>query len=230
MKHLAAGIILMACLSGCFETKPDYDPGVTAADFVTGITHPFLPYKPGATWTYRDGNERIEILVLSETRNIQGVAATVVRDTVYIDDRIAEDTYDWYAQDKKGAVWYLGEDTKEYENGKAVSAEGSWEWGVDGALPGIALPANPVPDGKSYFMEFYWKEAVDEAAVIDVGRRVEVPSGTFTDTVTTKEWTRLEPGVEENAHYARGVGVVLKETTKGSGQGTGEKLVAFHVP
>ena len=232
-----AAIALLAAfpmLSGCSqEEKPDYDPGVTAADFVMGIDNPYLPFKPGAWWRYEatteDGMETIEVQVLEATKTIMGVKATVVRDTVKLDGEVIEDTYDWYGQDKTGNVWYLGEDTAEYEDGVVVSTEGAWEWGVDGALPGVVMWAKPVADDKPYFQEFYWDEAVDEASVIALGRQVKVQAGTFTDTVTTREWTRLDPDVSEIAHYARSVGVVLK-APEGGGMLEGEELVAYHVP
>lgn len=124
-------------------------------------------------------------------------------------------------------MWYLGEDPCEYEGGECVSTEGAWEWGVDGALPGVVMWADPIANGTAYFQEFYWAEAIDEVAVIELGRTVSVPAGTFTDTVTTREWTRLHGG-EELAHCPHGVGVVLKEGP--DEPGVGEKLVEFHVP
>ena len=82
------------------------------------------------------------MIVTSDTKLILGVPCTVVHDVVKVNGKITEDTYDWYAQDKHGNVWYFGEDTKSYDNGH-VSTEGSWEAGVDGAKPGIIMFANP---------------------------------------------------------------------------------------
>lgn len=226
--------LVIAAASGCAGQRPSYDPAVTVADFVAGITNPFFPLRPGSTWVYEaplgDGVERVDVEVLAETRRIVGVEATVVRDTVSRNGETIEDTYDWYGQDKNGNVWYLGESTKEYADGRVASTEGSWEWGVDGALPGIVMPADPRPDGKRYFQEFYWGEAGDEAEVIALGRPVATSAGRFNDTVTMREWTRLEPGIEEEAYYARGVGLVSKEATKGPGQGAREALTAFWIP
>lgn len=221
---------LCCALAGCAAEAPDYDPGVDAGDFVGGVTNPFLPLAPGARWVYEaqtdEGSERIEVTVLRETKVVMGVTATVVRDVVLVDGELREDTFDWYAQDRAGNVWYLGEDTTEYEDGAAVGKGGSWQWGVDGALPGIAMKADPAPGGEAYFMEFYPGEAMDEASVIARGRTVTTPAGTYRDTVTTKEWTRLEPGVEEEADYARGVGLVAKQAAGGVGR---EALVS-HSP
>ena len=215
--------------SGCVGPRPDYDPGVTAADFVTGIDNPFLPLVPGSWWRYEADGGRVvvEVRVLNEARLVNGVAATVVRDTESEDGQVIEDTWDWFAQDKAGNVWYLGEDTCEYEDGVCVDTGGAWEWDVDGALPGVVMWADPVANETAYFQEFYWGEAVDEAEVIALGDSVSVPAGTFTDTMTTHEWTRLERGSDEVAVYARGVGLVGKWEGKSEPGGEGEVLVAF---
>ena len=149
-----------------------YAPELDPADFVDVIDNPYLPYIPGTKWVYEgedDGEvERVEVEVLDETREIEGITATVVRDTVYVDGELAEDTYDWFAQDKDGNVWYLGEDTHEYEDGKAVNAEGAWEYGKDGALPGIVMLADPTV-GDAYRQEYYEGEAEDMGEVLEVG-------------------------------------------------------------
>ncbi len=231
MKPLVPILALLPLLAGCSSglgPKPDYDPGLTAADFVKGIDNHWLPLVVGAHWVYVNGDERVEVTVQPETRTILGVAATVVRDTVTVDGEVVEDTYDWFGQDRDGNVWYLGEDTCEYEDGECVDRGGAWEWGVDGALPGIVMWAHPVANGTAYYQEFYWGEAIDKAAVIDTGRTITVPAGTFTDTVTTEEWNPLEGGGKELAHYARGVGVVAKEEP--DEPGGGERLVEYYVP
>lgn len=226
---LALACLLAASLAGCSdggERRP-YRLEVSPDDFGDGVVHPYLPLQPGSIWVYEaeteDGTETITVQVLDRTRVVNGVNATVVRDTVTLDGEVVEDTYDWFAQDRDGTVWYLGEDTTEYEDGEA-SKEGSWEWGVDGALPGIVMPAAPQPGTDAYYMEYYPGEAEDQAQVIDLGRRIQVPFGTFEDTVTTREWTELEAGSEELAHYARGVGVVRKGPEDG---GPAETLVAY---
>jgi hypothetical protein len=107
--------------------------------------------KPGERWTYREtaanGSVAVGVTVVTrETKKIaNGITARVVRDTLTEHGRIVEDTRDWYAQDRQGNVWYLGEDTAEFENGSVKSRKGSFETGVNGALPGILLPADPQP-------------------------------------------------------------------------------------
>ena len=153
--------------------------------------------------------------MLDETYTVAlGIEARVVRDTVTNDGEIVEDTRDWYAQDSDGNVWYLGEDTAEYENGELISTEGSWEAGVDGALPGIAMPGDPRP-GTSYRQEYLAEEAEDEAAVLSTQEMVDGPTGTYTDVLLTRDTNPLEPDVAELKFYARGIGQILVVQTSG---------------
>jgi hypothetical protein len=200
----------------------------SAATFVEGIDNPYFPFTPGATWSYEgveDGEvERIEVVVTSETRIVDGVTATVVRDTVTLDGELIEDTYDWYAQDAAGNVWYLGEDSKEYEDGEFVSSAGSWETGVDGALPGIIMYADPAAHiGEPYRQEYYIDEAEDVGEIVEVDAVVTVRGVTYENVVVIREWNLLEPGVFENKNFAPGVGVILEEIVEG-GSGTVELL------
>jgi hypothetical protein len=196
----------------------DYEPNVDPADFVAVIDNPYLPWLVGSRWVYEgesDGEqERIEIVVTDDHKTVMGIEATVVHDAVYSGDQLAEDTYDWYAQDRDGNVWYLGEDTKEYEDGEVVSTEGSWEAGVDGAQPGIVMPADPVV-GVAYRQEYYAGVAEDMGEVIEAEGSIDVPAGHFDDVVTTKDWTPLEPERIEHKQYAPGVGVVREALVAG---------------
>lgn len=189
----------------------NYAPAVDPAGFVGRIENPYLPLVPGSTWVYEsaDGVERIEIEVLAETRIVMGITATVVRDTVYEDGELVEDTFDWFAQDAAGNVWYLGEESTEYEDGEPVSTAGSWEAGIDGALPGIVMYANPAV-GTAYRQEFYEGEAEDMAEVIAIDGAESVPFGEFQSLIVIREWSPLEPDVAENKYYAAGVGVILE--------------------
>jgi hypothetical protein len=124
-------------------------------------------------------------------------------------------------------VWYLGENTKEYENGKVVSTAGSWEAGVDGAQPGVVMPvARQV--GLSYRQEYYAGEAEDNAQILSLTEQAQVPFGHFRDVVLTKETTPLEPRVLEYKLYAMGIGVVLAISV--SGGSDREELVRFAPP
>ena len=187
----------------------DYAPDIDPASFVDVIDNPYLPYAVGSRWVYEgesDGEvERIEVVVLDDTREVMGITATVVRDTVYVDDEMVEDTYDWFAQDADGNVWYLGEDTREFEDGVAVNAAGAWEAGIDGALPGIVMPADPQV-GDAFRQEFYPGEAEDMGEIIEVGVARSIGLGDFDDVVVMTHWTPLEPDVVEEKWYAEASG------------------------
>jgi hypothetical protein len=195
-----------------------YAPEIDPANFVAGIDNPYMPWVAGSRWVFRgeaDGEpERTVVAVTNRHRTIDGIEATVVHDRVFSGDQLKEDTFDWYAQDRDGNVWYLGESTKEYEDGKVASTEGSWETGVDGALPGIVMAADPQV-GHAYRQEYYAGEAEDMGEIIDVGGSVDVPAGHYDDVVTTKDWTPLEPDAIEQKMYAPGVGVVREELVAG---------------
>ena len=175
-----------------------------------------MPLKPGATFIFEseDSGSRTEVIVTSETKTILGVDCVVVRDTVTQGGNVVEDTLDWYAQDRNGNVWYFGEDTKEYDKGQVVSTAGAWEAGVKGAIPGIIMKADPKV-GDRYQQEYLKGEAEDMAEVLALDVSVTVPTGSFTGVLRTKEWTPLEPRVEEEKFYAPGIGLIRVEVVKG---------------
>jgi hypothetical protein len=196
-----------------------YRAAIDPADFVVTVDNPYLPLPPGARWHYRgdaDGEpQTTDVVVTGAHKQIMGVATTAVRDTVRnADGTLVEDTIDWFAQDRAGNVWYFGEDTKEYENGKVTSTAGAWTAGLSGAQPGIVMPAQPEV-GRAYRQEFDPGNAEDLAQVARVGAHVTVEFGSFADVLVTKEWTPLEPKVVEEKYYARGVGMVLETTVQG---------------
>ena len=189
-----------------------------ASNFVSVITNRYNPMIPGTIFHYRsqtrDGVETSEFRITRNTKKILGVTATVVHDRVFLDGELTEDTFDWFAQDAQGNVWYLGEDSKEIDHGQVVSTEGSWEAGVDGAQAGIILPADPQV-GQAYRQEYYAGQAEDKAEILSLNEHVEVPFGTFDDVLQTRDFTPLEPDVEEHKFYARGVGPVEERQTSG---------------
>ncbi|MEZ4552346.1 MAG: hypothetical protein R3B59_00385 [Dehalococcoidia bacterium] len=219
---VALPLLLLAAACGNHDPSEDALPplpsptpaGLDPATFVATVDNPYWPMTPGSRWVYRetdaDGAEqRVEVTVTEDTRFILGITATVVHDIVLAEDgAVIEDTYDWYAQDRDGNVWYLGEDTKEYEDGKVVSTEGSWEAGVDGAIPGIVMFATPRLDDV-YRQEYYAGHAEDAAKVLSLTARAAVPYGSFDAVLQTWDFTPLDLEAHEHKHYARGVGLVL---------------------
>jgi hypothetical protein len=184
------------------------------ANFSADITNQYWPMKPGTRWTYRsvDADGEIEDIVIVATtatkRLANGVTARVVRDTARTDGELVEDTLDWYAQDADGNVWYMGEETAEYENGKVVSREGSWEAGADGAQPGILLPAQPQV-GQKYRQEYKKGEAEDNGEVLATTHLVQVETGRHKNALVTMDSSSIEPTVVEYKFYAPHIGPVL---------------------
>jgi hypothetical protein len=199
------------------EGEP-YRPRIDPADFVDAIDNPYFPLTPGTTYFYKgvsDGERETDTVHVTErTKEILGVACIVVRDAVKVKGALAELTFDWYAQDVDGNVWYFGEDSREIEDGKVVSTEGSWEAGVDGAQPGVIMPAQPQV-GFTYRQEFYAGKAEDMAKAVALDETVDVPAGSFDEVLVTEDWTPLEQKLLERKYYARGIGVVLERLVKG---------------
>jgi hypothetical protein len=198
-----------------------YSASIDPANFVARVDNPYLPFKPGTGLHYRgvaeDGTtpQTDDEVVTSRAKAILGVRCTVVRDSVFSRGRPVERTFDWYAQDKRGNVWYFGEDARDYEGGRFVKAPDSWQAGVNGAQAGIVMPAAPRA-GESYRQEYYPGHAMDQARVMGADGTVRVPAGTYREPVVTAETTALEPGVVEQKTNARGIGVVEERVVKGN--------------
>ena len=232
MRHIAIAtsiLVLAACGGDEEETSPQptestnpaafdpgkaYEPQVNAAELTANLSHALFPAPVGASWVYEaqtpDGVERIEISVPAETKDVWGTTARVVRDTVYVDMEMVEDTWDWYGQDPKGNVWYLGEETYEYENGMVVCDCGAWESGVDGALPGVIMLATPKV-GDVYRQEYLVGEAEDIAEIVSLNETVTVPAGTFEGCLKTKDSSALDPSAFAYKYYCPGIGITLEE-------------------
>ncbi len=235
-RNLFAVVLMLVFLGACSSPSgntvggDEYTVPITSADFVPGIDNPYYPLIPGSKWVYEarleDGTvERNEVEVLQETHMVNSVTATVIHDIVFVEGQLVEETYDWYAQDKNGNVWYLGEQVDNYENGVLVDHAGSWEWGKDGALPGIIMWADPSAHiNEEYYQEFYAGEAEDKGQVLSVSKSVAVPFGSFENVVETYDFSALDPDLKENKFYAKGIG-----TIKVINQVTGEEeyLIEF---
>ncbi len=199
-----------------------YDPDLDEDEFVQGVNHPYLPALTGATWVYHadtdEGLEVITVTILPGTIVIDDIECILVQDVVEVDGVLVEDTTDWFAQDREGTVWYMGEIVLNYEDGVLADLGGSWKAGEDGALPGRILPAQPVV-GETYRGELLLTEAEDAATVLSLDATATTAMGTFTHCIQTLDFTPLEPGAIEHKFYAPGIGLVLE--TK---PGTSERL------
>ena len=241
---IAAAVVLAGCGGGESTTTVTAQSGdasgaglpqgseqvqLDPADFTTRIDNPYWPMSPGSRWVSKeteDGEKAdVVVTVTDRTKTIaNGVEARVVHDVVKKNGEPLEVTDDYYAQDSDGNIWYLGEDTAEYENGKPVSREGSFEAGVDGAEAGIALPADPRP-GMTYRQEYKQGEAEDTGEVLSTDELVETPYGHWSGALLTKDLNPLEPRSEELKFYVKDVGPVL--TLDVSGAAGREDLLSY---
>jgi len=224
--HGLGGLIVLVILSPLsVASAAPHLPDFSAATFIPGapIDNPYFPLIPGTTYTYRgekeeDGDVEVELnqmYVTFDTRDVFGVSSRVVRDREWINGVLTEDTFDWYAQDTDGNVWYMGEFTTAYEyddGGNLVGTDhdGSWEAGIDGALPGYLMKGTPAV-GDSYYQEYYVGEAEDEAGIASLTATVPIGLGEFADSLQTFESTALDPEAREYKYYTPGIGLVLIE-------------------
>jgi hypothetical protein len=250
-KHVAVGgSILALAFAGCGSNSPtgsdppapsvSGSPGgsglprgsepanLDPAEFTTRIDNPYWPLAPGSKWVYREVEngvvQRVEVTVTNRTKVVDGVTARVVHDVVTTHGQPVEKTFDWYAQDSAGNVWYLGEDTQEYDKGKVVSTAGSWQAGVGRAEAGVIMPAQPEV-GLSYRQEYDPGNAEDRARVTNVDAKARVPFGSFDGVLQTKDVNPLETNFVESKYYAKGVGPI--ETIQVSGGKAHEQLISY---
>jgi hypothetical protein len=220
---VAAALALSALNFTPAAATEDIDPN----DFTnsTRIDNAFFPLHPSTTFIYKGLKEgsklRDHFTITDRTIVIDGITCRVVHDKVFEQGFLQEDTFDYFAQDRDGNVWYFGEDTKELDkNGRVVSTAGTWRAGVNGAQPGVIMEAHPkVRD--HYFQEVAAPIAQDEAVVLNLHEIVAVPFGRFSNCLQTKEFTQLEPGNIEHKFYARGVGFIYGVVVKGGSERLG---------
>jgi len=198
--------------------KARYEPVLDPANFVSVIDNPYFPLPVGRTLVYqgiKDGGSLVDTVTITDrTKVIEGITARAVSDISTHDGALLEKTTDWYAQDKAGNVWYLGEDTAEYNPDGTVDTSGSWQSGVHDAEPGIIMEANPqIPD--AYRQEYLKGEAEDTAWIVDRGGKATVPYGHVHRLLTSLEFARIEPGVVDKKTYAPGLGTVIEKALTG---------------
>jgi hypothetical protein len=221
-KLLLILMLIITIIASCEKEEDErqldvnYNPSINPENFSDKITNLYFPLNDGTIYSYQsqteDGLETIIVTVLSETKIVAGVNCTTVRDVVSIDGKVIEDTYDWYAQDNDGNVWYMGEDVSNYEGGVFVDKDGSFEVGIDGAKPGIIMMDKPVLE-MPYRQEYYFNEAEDWGKVIAKNVTVTTTFGTFSNCIKTADWNALEPDAPvEYKYYAPDIGMVKEET------------------
>jgi hypothetical protein len=215
---------MVTALAGCaYAAQASASLGVPklprASAFAGSVTNTWFPLAPGTVYLYRgekDGHQGIDrVTVMHRRRAILGIPATVVQDRLIENGHVVERTTDWYAQDRAGNVWYLGERTATLTPaGTVISTDGSWRAGVDGARAGIYMPAHPTP-GQAARQEYYRGHAEDQFRVLSLNVRVRSPATSSDHALLTQETTRLEPGVLDHKVYVRGIGTVVEQTIRG---------------
>jgi hypothetical protein len=216
---MAASAVVAAPASAASPGIPTL-PG--PGEFVHRIDNKWFPLIPGTVLIYRgekDGmSGRDVVTVTHRHRTILGIRATVVDDRLYLRGHLAERTTDWYAQDSRGNVWYLGERTAELDaRGRTISTQGSWEAGVHGARAGIYMPAHPMP-GENGRQEYYKGHAEDQYKILSLRARVSTPAASSRHALLTEETTRLEPGAVDHKLYVDSIGTVVEQSVKGGNE------------
>jgi hypothetical protein len=205
-----------------------YNPVINPRDYVSRVNNRYFRLRPGTVFTYEkqtpSGTERTEIEVTRERRRVMGVLTTVVRHRGWVNGQLKEDARDWYAQDRRGNVWYFGEEVDNYENGRLKDHAGSWEAGVDGAKPGIVMLNEPLV-GLTYRQEFYKGQAEDMGTVIALNRTVRISSGTFRGCLQTRDWSIIDKTVNEYKYYCPQIGFLTFEEAAPRG-GASAQLVS----
>lgn len=220
---IAALLCVVAACTGNNGINPgrtpdeSYNPEIPVEDFTqsTDLTNPYLGHQTHALYIYEghtvEGMKRIEVQRTSSIKEISDIPCVAVNDKVWCNGIMIEETNEWAAQDNDGNVWLMGEDVDNYnDRGEIINHHVSWEAGIDGARPGIMMPANP-DIGKKYRQEYYFNKAEDEAEVVEVDITVDIPLGSFSNCIKIREWTELEPDVTEYKYYAPGIGLIKEE-------------------
>ncbi len=192
----------------------EYNPAIYPNDFVPQVDNIYFKLVPGSMFIYEkktdEGMERVEVEVTGQTKTVLGISTTVVLDKVYLNDELVEETYDWYAQDRNGNVWYFGEDVNNYENGNLKDHAGAWEAGVNGALPGIIMKANPAV-GDSYRQEYSKNKAEDMGEIVALDQNINTSHQSFSGCLKTHDTSKIDSSANEYKYYCPEVGFVVLE-------------------
>ena len=197
------------------------------------VTNSWFPLARGSVYVYdgqKDGKVARDVMTVTRrVKTITGIRAAVINDRLFLNGQLAERTTDWYAQDKRGTVWYLGEKTAELNaQGKVTSTEGSFLNGREGAKGGIFMPAHPAV-GQSFQQEAFKDQAQDRFRILNLAASVATAAVSSRSAMLTEETTPLEPGVVDHKYYVQGIGTVSEQQVAGAppGQAESTQLVSF---
>ena len=176
--------------------------------------NPYFILEPGYQLVLEEGNERLTITVLNETRMIDNVNTRVVEERETKDGRPVEVSRNYFAISKRtNSVFYFGEDVDMYKGGKVVSHEGAWHAGENGARFGLMMPGLPLLKAR-FYQEVAPGIAMDRAEIISLSEALKTPAGDFETVMRVEETSPLEPRSREYKYYAWGVGLLQDGSLK----------------
>src|SRR3954452_6478685 len=233
---VAAAMIIVGAIGAGPASAKLNTPAPKASHFgrdSSVVDNPWFPLAHGSVYVYegqKDGKQARDVMTVTpRAKLITGIRAAVVSDRLILNGRLAERTTDWYAQDRFGTVWYLGEKTAELNGrGKVTSTEGSFLNGRDGARGGIFMPAHPAV-GQSFQQESFTGQAEDRFRILDMAASITTPAVSSKSAMLTEETTPLEPGVVDHKYYVQGIGTVVEQQVAGAppGQAESSQLISF---
>lgn len=223
--NIVAGVMFLLLLAGQTRAAP-FLPNFDLTNFAPGeaIDNTYFPLTDNKRRVFRgekeeDGEvtfERFEFTNLGAGPTILGVQTTTRRDRAFENDVLVEDTFDYYAQDTSGNVWYFGEDVTNYrydDDGNLIGTDSAsaWRAGVNDALPGFIMPAD-LTLGFNYYQEFAVDdEALDQATTMAILGLISIGIGDYTNVLQVFETSELSPDAREFKYYAPGQGLILVE-------------------
>lgn len=220
--------LLMPLTTNAAPVLPDFN----AANFVNGaaINNIYFPMTASGTRIYSgivDGTEeRFELTNIGAGPIILGIQTYIQLDRAYEDDMLVEETFDYYAQDEFGNVWYFGEDVTNYEydddgNLLGTNDSSSWRAGANSALPGFIMPAD-LTSGFSYYQEFGpFDAAIDEAQTLASDYMLSLITGDYFDVLVVLETLATEPDARGIKYYVPGFGLIAED------EGVGLDFMSF---
>lgn len=196
---------------------PDTEAGFTdtflveASEWASRGVNPWFDLTPGTVSVFEgkeDGETvRLTITVLDETRLVNGVETRVVEEREQVGEEIQEISRNYFAiSTRTNCIYYFGEDSTDYEDGKVKDQHGSWLAGENGARFGLGMPGTPLI-GARYYQEIAPGVALDRAEIVSLTETLSTPAGEFQNVLKILETTPLESG-REFKYYAAGVGLL----------------------
>jgi hypothetical protein len=211
---VAALLVFRACappVTHGAEMKFTDTFGVGKTELSSIGTNRFFILAPGYQLVL-EGNEDgkptvLTVTVLKDTKVVDGVETRILEEREVAEGQVVEISRNYYAISKRTTdVFYFGEDSDTYKNGKVVSHEGSWRSGVGGAKFGLMMPGTALL-GARYQQEDASKVAMDRAEIVSLSERLKTPAGTFDHCLKTEETSGIERGKEYKL-YVAGIGLI----------------------